>query len=101
MTDAFTRAAAALVADANLGLDAVYRPASGASVRCRVIRYQRDPLADLGQHHVRQAGVVYSVRVADVPAPAKGDTLNVGDGFREVFDVQPDEDMITHRVSVR
>lgn len=81
---------------------AVYRaPGGGGGVACRVIRYQRDPLADLGQHHVRQAGFVLSVRIAEVPAPARGGSLEVEGVEREIIDVQPDEDLLTHRVSVR
>lgn len=98
---AFTRAAAALAGDPNLGLPATYLPIAGPTVSCRVIRYQRDPLADMGQHHVRQAGFVFSLRIAEVPTPAKGAQLSVGGKTFAIFDVQPDEDMLTHRVSVR
>lgn len=111
--NAFAHAAAALAADPNLGEPVTYLPADGgAGIPCRAIRYQRDPLADLGQHHVRQTGWVFSIRIAEVPKPLKGAHLEIGkgrepwgvmpwDGQREIFDVQMDEDMLTHRVSVR
>lgn len=110
---AFARAAAVLAANTDLGEPARYIPAGGgAAIPCRLIRYQRDPLADLGQHHVRQTGWVFSLRIAEVPQPTKGSRLEIGfgrepwavmpwDGQREIFDVQMDEDMVTHRVSVR
>lgn len=99
---AFARAAASLAADPNLGEPVTYLPpGGGAGIPCRAIRYQRDPLADLGQHHVRQTGFVFSLRIAEVPTPAKGAQLSVGGKTFAIFDVQPDEDMLTHRVSVR
>jgi hypothetical protein len=112
MADAFARAAAALASDANLSEAAVHIAADGTRTDCRAIRYQRDPLADMGQHHIRQTGWVFSIRIAEVPAPARGDKLEMGigrepwavmpwDGQREILDVQMDEDMLTHRVSVR
>lgn len=99
---AFSRAADALAADINLGEAVIYRAApGGAPVSCRAIRYQRDPLADVGPHAVRQAGLVFSVRIADVASPAKGGSVEVQGVQRTIFDVQPDEDALTHRVSVR
>jgi hypothetical protein len=110
---AFDRAAAALAADANLSEAARYLPAGGgAAIPCRVIRYQRDPLTDLGQHHVRQAGWTFMLLISEVAQPAKGAKLQLGmgrkpwevmpwQGKREIVDVQLDEDMLTHRISVR
>jgi hypothetical protein len=99
---AFARAAAVLAADPNLSEAARYLPVGGgAPIPCRAIRYQRDPVADLGQHHVRQAGWVFSIRIAEIALPVKGASIEVGGITREIFDVQPDEDMLTHRVSVR
>lgn len=99
---AFDRAAASLAADANLGEAATYLPVGGgAGIPCRAIRCQRDPLADMSQHHVRQAGFVFSLRIAEVPLPVKGARLEVGAKTYDIFDVQPDEDMVTHRVSAK
>lgn len=112
MSGAFAQAAATLAANTDLGEAVIHIAADGTRTPCRAIRYQRDPLADLGQHHVRQSGWVFSIRIAEIPAPARGDKLEMGlgrepwgvmpwDGTREIFDVQMDEDMLTHRVSVR
>lgn len=109
---AFASAAAALHSDANLSESVTYIAPDGVRTPCRAIRYQRDPLADMGQHHVRQAGWVFSIRIADVALPVKGGSLEMGvgrepwgvtpwDGLRQIFDVQLDEDPLTHRVSVR
>lgn len=110
---AFAAAAAALAGDTNLGEAARYMPAgNGTPIPCRIIRYQPEPVADVGQHHVRQKGWVFSLLIAEVPEPKRGDALEIGigrepwgvmpwDGLREIFDVQMDEDMVTHRVSVR
>ena len=111
--NAFAEALAVLHADPNLGEDAVYLPpGNGAPVPCRVLRRQPDPVIDMGQHHVRQAGWIFSIRIAEVPQPVKGAKLEMGvgrepwavmpwDGLREIFDVQMDEAMLSHRVSVR
>lgn len=108
--NAFATAARALAADANLSESATYIAPDGARTACRVIRYQRDPLADMGQHHVRQAGWMFSIRIAEVALPMKGGSLEIGnlaflvlpwDGLRQIIDVQLDEDTLTHRVSVR
>ena len=109
---AFARAAAVLASDANLSEPAVYIATDGARTSCRAIRYQRDPLADMGMHHVRQTGWIFCIRIAEVALPVKGAHLEMGVGMepwgvfpwhgqREIFDIQMDEDMLAHRVSVR
>ena len=99
---AFEAALAALHADPNLGEDAVYfPPGNGTPVPCRVLRRQPDPMMDMGQHHVRQAGWVFEIQVAEVASPQKGGQLQLASGTREIFDVQVDEMMLSHRVSVR
>lgn len=100
--NAFAEALAVLHADPHLGEDAVYLPpGNGAPVPCRVLRQQPDPVMDMGQHHVRQAGWVFEIQVAEVATPQKGGQLQLASGTREIFDVQLDEAMLTHRVSVR
>ena len=99
---AFELALAVLHADPNLGEEAVYiPPGNGTPVPCRVLRRQPDPVMDLGLHHVRQSGWVFEMQIADVPAPQKGGQLQLTSGTREIFDVQLDEVMLSHRVSVR
>ena len=100
--NAFEAALAALHADPNLGEAAVYLPpGNGTPVPCRVLRRQPDPLVDMGQHHVRQASWVFEIQVAEVPSPVKGGQLQLATGTREIFEVQLDEAMLSHRVSVR
>lgn len=100
--NAFAHALAVLHADPNLGEDAVYLPpGNGTPVPCRVLRRQPDPVMDMGQHHVRQAGWVFEIQVAEVAAPQKGGQLQLAIGTREIFDVQLDEAMLSHRVFAR
>jgi hypothetical protein len=100
--NAFAQALAVLHGDPNLGEDAVYLPpGNGTPVPCRVLRQQPDPLMDMGQHHVRQSGWVFEIQVAEVATPQKGGQLQLATGTREIFDVQLDEAMLTHRVSAR
>lgn len=100
--NAFAQALAVLHADTNLGEDAVYLPpGQGTPVPCRVLRRQPDPVMDMGQHHVRQAGWVFEIQVAEVASPQKGGQLQLAGGARDIFDVQMDEAMLSHRVSVR
>lgn len=69
--NAFTRAAAALVADANLGSAITYRPASAPRISCRGV-FSR-PLGEFGQ--VVAGGLMVSVSAAEVPAPFHGDAV--------------------------
>ena len=71
MTNAFDRAAAALVADANMGTAIIYRPASGPRINCRGV-FSR-PVAEFGQ--AVSGGLMLAVSAADVPDPAQGDTV--------------------------
>lgn len=109
---AFTRALGVIHADPNLGEDAVYLPGDGSRVPCRAVRYQPDPVTDMGQHHVRQKGWVFEVQISQVALPVKGANLEMGvgrepwaampwDGLRKITDVQMDDMMLCHRVSVQ
>jgi hypothetical protein len=84
----------------------------GAPVPCSIIRHQPDPLTDMGQHHVRQAGWTFMLLISEVPQPAKGARLLIGSdtppwavmpwhGRREIIDVQLEPNMGYHLVSVR
>ncbi|MBS7789271.1 hypothetical protein KTR66_04660 [Roseococcus sp. SDR] len=74
MSDAFTRAAAALVADPNMGLDAVYLPASGPSIACRVV--YSEPVEHAGSLALAKRRMA-SVPASAVAAPARGDQLRI------------------------
>ena len=99
---AFDLALATLHADPNLSEAAVYvPPGNGTPVPCRVLRRQPDPVMEMSQHHLRQSGLVFEIQVADVDLPEKGGQLQLASGTREIFDVQLDYTMLSHRVSVR
>ena len=78
---------ASLAARANVtlyrvfGVPATYMPAAGDPVACTVIPTERSPdaLVQFGQTAVIAGARLLEVRAIEVPAPAKGDTLTVGD----------------------
>ena len=72
--DAFSRAAATLVADQNMGLDAVYMPASGLSVSCRVVLSR--PVDLMAPGGISQA-LMASVPAAVIAAPVQGDKIRI------------------------
>lgn len=76
---AFADAMAAIVADPNLGMPAIYRVGGiGTGVAIRVVRSAPDETFDaFGTTLVRPTDVLL-VALADVPAPAKGDVVLVG-----------------------
>ncbi|MCC6719860.1 MAG: hypothetical protein IT555_18425 [Acetobacteraceae bacterium] len=75
---AFATAMAAIVADPNLGVPAVYRHGGvGTGVAIRVVRSAADETFDaFGTTLVRPTDVLL-VAASDVPAPAKGDVVLV------------------------
>jgi hypothetical protein len=110
--NAFAQANAMLHADVNLSEACVYIATDGTRTPCRAIRYQADPIQDLGNRHVRQSGWVFSLPIAAVAVPEKGGKLELGrgaepwgvmpwHGTREIFDAQLDEQMLNHLLSVR
>lgn len=83
---AFDLAAAALFADRNLGMDAIWRQGgTGPGVAVRVIRRSPDEVLRFGDGRFVTATEVLLVRVADVPDLARGDTFTLG---AEVLAVQ-------------
>jgi hypothetical protein len=79
VSDAFAAAMGVLVADPNLGVDALYRPGGavpGASVR--VIRDRPTAEAQGLGTTLRAGAELLHVRVADAPMLAKGDTFTIG-----------------------
>ena len=83
---AFAAAIEALFADANLGIDAVWRSAgAGPGIPVRAIVRRADRVGDFGETRIVAETVIIDVRVSQVPAPAEGDTFEVGG---ETFAVQ-------------
>jgi hypothetical protein len=79
---AFAAAAGVLAADPNLGTPAVYTPAIGAAVPCRVILSRREPDAfSAGGASRRTTGWEAMAPTTAFGAfrPARGETLTIGD----------------------
>ncbi len=76
---AFADAMAALVADPNLGVEAVYRQGgTGAPVALRVLRSSPDRVADAFGTEILSATDILSVAIAVLPGLAAGDTFALG-----------------------
>ncbi|HEY0104596.1 MAG TPA: hypothetical protein VGB91_00830 [Rhizomicrobium sp.] len=66
---------------ATIGFDIVYRPASGDAIECRALFEQPDTgVALMPGANLRDRKQLLKVLQADVPAPAKGDTVEVPKG---------------------
>lgn len=77
--NAFATAMDALLADPNLGTDAVYRAnGTGAPVSLRVLRSSPDRIADAFGTSVIQASDVLSLAIATLPGLAAGDSFSIG-----------------------
>jgi hypothetical protein len=72
--NAFARAAASLVADANMGLDVVYLPVSGLSFSCRVVLSRP---TDLMAPRGISTSLMVSVPAATVANPERGDQIRI------------------------
>jgi hypothetical protein len=90
---AFAAAAMLLAADPNLGTSAVYTPAIGAAVPCRVVLTRREPDAFSGSGPGRRT----SGWEAMLPCtglqgfrPARGETLTIGDVDYQIEEVAMD-----------
>ncbi len=96
---AFADGMAAIVADPNLGVPAVYRPGGiGTGVAIRVVRSAPDETFDaFGTTLVRPTDVLL-VATADVPAPAKGDVVLVGGEMLTVLAEIRDPVCAAHRL---
>src|SRR4051812_29148284 len=78
--DAFAAAMAALAADPNLGVDALWRSRGTApEVPVRVVRSSPDRLSDAFGTSVLQATDVLAVAVAALPLAEGGATFRIGD----------------------
>jgi hypothetical protein len=92
MMSVFAAAIDALFADPNLASDAVYRPGgAGPGVRVRIVVRQPDRIGDFGDTRLRTGTMVFDIRVAEIVAPAEGDTIVV-DGSSYVIQGEPVRD---------
>jgi hypothetical protein len=71
------------------GKPAAYTPALGSAVACRVIRQGGGQVVAVGPVMVMLERIQFHVRRAEVPAPAAGAVLTVGDDDWTVQAVQP------------
>lgn len=77
--NAFAAATAALMADPNLALPALYKAGgAGPGVTVRVVRSAPDAVAQGFGAAVISATDVLTVAAADIPACASGDTFTIG-----------------------
>lgn len=76
---AFAAAMAALVADPNLGVEAIYRQGgTGAPIALRVLRSSPDRVADAFGTEIIAATDILSVPIATLPNLTAGDTVTIG-----------------------
>jgi voltage-gated potassium channel Kch len=76
--NAFATAIAALFADPNITVEAIYTPAGGDPMTVRVIAKRPDGIVGFGHTRIHTATTMFDVRVSEVSAPADGDTLEIG-----------------------
>jgi hypothetical protein len=91
--NAFDAAMATLVADPNLGVDAIYRQGgTGIPVGLRVLRSSPDRVADAFGTPILQASDILVVPIAALPSWAAGDRFILGS---DVLTVQHAERDVT------
>lgn len=96
---AFAAAMDVLVADPNLGTDAIYRQGgSGAPISLRVLRSSPDRVADAFGTGILAATDVLSVAIAALPAVDAGDTFTLGPDTLTVQHAERDAAGVAWRV---
>ena len=96
---AFAAAMDVLVADSNLGTQAVYRQGgSGTPVSLRVLRSSPDRVADAFSTGVISVTDILSVAIAVLPAVDGGDTFTIGPDTLTVQHAERDAAGIAWRV---
>ena len=97
--NAFAAAMAALVADSNLGADAVYRQGgTGAPIAVRVLRSSPDRVADAFGTEILSATDILSIAIATLPDLAAGDSFALGPDLLTVTHAERDASGTTWRV---
>lgn len=98
---AFTAALDTLFADPNLGASALWRAGgAGAGVAVRVLASQPDDEINFEGKRLRVESRRFDVRIAECPALAPGDTIELNGDICAVLDVARDEDRLVWRVSL-
>jgi hypothetical protein len=97
--NAFADAMAALVADSNLGFEAVYRQGGdGPPVTLRVLRSSPDRVADAFGTEILSATDILSIAIATLPDIAAGDSFAIGADLLTVTHAERDASGTTWRV---
>jgi hypothetical protein len=97
--NAFAEAMAALVADPNLGVEALYRQGgSGPPVAVRVLRSSPDRVGQAFGTEILAATDVLSVAIATLPGLAAGDTFELGPDLLTVTHAERDASGTAWRV---
>ena len=96
---AFAAAMAVLVADPNLGADAVYQQGgTGPAVPVRVLRSSPDRVADAFGTDILSATDILSVAIAVLPDLAAGDSFAIGPDLLTVSHAERDASGTAWRV---
>jgi hypothetical protein len=96
---AFAAAMAALVADPNLGAEAVYRQVgTGPAVPVRVLRSSPDRVADAFGTEILSATDILSVAIATLPDLAASDSFAIGADLLTVTHAERDASGTAWRV---
>lgn len=96
---AFAAAMDVLVADPNLGTDAIYRQGgSGTPVSLRVLRSSPDRVADAFGTGILSATDILSVAISALPAVDDGDTFALGPALLTVTHAERDASGTAWRV---
>ena len=96
---AFADAMAALVADPNLGVEAVYRQGgTGPAIAVRVLRSSPDRVGDAFGTEILSATNILSVAIAVLPDLAAGDSFALGPDLLTVTHVERDASGTAWRV---
>ena len=96
---AFAAAMDVLVADPNIGTDAVYQQGgSGSPISLRVLRSSPDRVADAFGTGIISATDILSVAIAALPAVDAGDTFTLGPDTLTVQHAERDAAGIVWRV---
>ncbi|WP_149539304.1 head-tail joining protein [Siccirubricoccus phaeus] len=97
--NAFADAMAALVADPNLGTEAIYRKGgSGPAVPVRVLRSSPDRVGDAFGTEILSATDILSVAIAALPDLAAGDSFALGPDLLTVTHAERDASGTAWRV---
>lgn len=97
--NAFADALAALVADPNLGVEAVYRQGgTGTPIGIRVLRSSPDRVADAFGTEILAATDILSVAIAVLPNLAAGDSFALGPDLLTVSHAERDASGTAWRV---